>query len=130
MSKNALDVLKEASNGLLYPSESDEPFEVVAWGKAEGELTPATLTKLASTKPSAKVEEVALDKFFDFLMQPVEGAPEEENPEMFKQLRKAVTEQLTDARVYRIGKVNIDIYIVGKTKEGEWAGLKTKAVET
>jgi hypothetical protein len=29
-----------------------------------------------------------------------------------------------------IGKTKIDIYLVGKTPDGDWAGLKTTSVET
>jgi hypothetical protein len=37
---------------------------------------------------------------------------------------------LDDIRVCRVGEVERDVYIVGKTKGGGWAGLKSKVVET
>jgi hypothetical protein len=33
-------------------------------------------------------------------------------------------------QVYRVGSVEIDVYIIGVIPDGEWAGLYTKLVET
>jgi hypothetical protein len=33
-------------------------------------------------------------------------------------------------KVYRFGRRNIEVYIVGKTPTGDYAGLATKVVET
>jgi hypothetical protein len=46
-------------------------------------------------------------------------------------LRKAIQEQLTGVKVYKVGdESERNVYIVGKSKEGKWAGLKTTVVET
>jgi hypothetical protein len=46
-------------------------------------------------------------------------------------LVKALQEQVSGIKVYRIGKeAEKEVYIVGKSKEGQWAGLKTTVVET
>jgi hypothetical protein len=37
---------------------------------------------------------------------------------------------LCDIKVYRFGRRNIDVYMVGKTPTGDYAGLATKVVET
>jgi hypothetical protein len=38
---------------------------------------------------------------------------------------------LSGVRVYKIGdEPETDVYIVGTTKDGQWAGLKTTVVET
>jgi hypothetical protein len=42
--------LQEASNGLLFLSETDAPFEVIHWS-AQGELTPAKLLQLTNHRP-------------------------------------------------------------------------------
>jgi nuclease A inhibitor-like protein len=93
------------------------------------ETLPLRAAKLAAVQPSTKIEEVPQEKFFDLLAQPAEVAPEEEVYEKFKRLLKVAAEQRSGTKVYHIGKVNIDIYIAGKTEDGEWSGLKTKAVE-
>jgi Nuclease A inhibitor-like protein len=48
----------------------------------------------------------------------------------YQGLVKLLQESLEGVLVYRLGTVEIDIYIVGKTPDGNWAGLSTKAVET
>ena len=38
-------------------------------------------------------------------------------------------ENITDIQVFRVGRVEIEVYIIGKTKD-TWAGLKTRLVES
>jgi hypothetical protein len=39
--------------------------------------------------------------------------------------------QPSDIKVYRVGdEAEKEVYILGKTKDGRWAGLKTTVVET
>jgi hypothetical protein len=33
-------------------------------------------------------------------------------------------------QVYRLGKIEIDVYVVGETPTGNLAGLSTKVIET
>ena len=33
---------------------------------------------------------------------------------------------LTDAKICQVGQSKVSVLIVGKTEEGDWAGLKTK----
>src|SRR5262249_54395523 len=62
MNKNTVSALKEASEGLLYMSETDEPFEVVHWGKAAGDLA-GEVRRRAGAPAEAGMKEIALDKF-------------------------------------------------------------------
>jgi len=40
-------------------------------------------------------------------------------------------EQLSGVQVYKVGdEAEKQVYIVGRTKEGRWAGVKTTVVET
>ena len=39
-------------------------------------------------------------------------------------------QNLGDLKVFKVGEVNVDVYIVGKTGSGKWAGVRTAAVET
>ena len=125
MRPSVLTVLAEASAGLLYPSETDAPFEPFSWGRAEGDLTPQKAARVAGASAAAAVEEQSVGDFFRYLT--AEGA---ENAERFRRLQQVVGEQLSGARVFRIGRVKIDVYLVGRTQDGEWAGLKTQSVET
>jgi hypothetical protein len=123
MENSVLAALRQASQGLLYQSETDAPFEPFTWGKAAGELTPQKAAQLAGASVTTPVEEEPLSEFFKYL---IEG----EDAEKYGKLQSVIAAQLGGARLFRLGSINIDIYIVGRTRDGEWAGLKTQAVET
>ncbi len=125
MPSTALTALQKSSQGLLYPSDTDEPFEAFAWGKAAGDLDAETVRRLAGAGAEAPVQERTLADFFKNLTD--DAAPDADK---YKNLQKVVGEQLSGAKVFRFGDVDVDIYVVGKTRDGNWAGLKTKAVET
>lgn len=48
----------------------------------------------------------------------------------FGELTTLLESQLTDMTVVRFGDVNISTFIVGRTKNGELAGILTGQVET
>ncbi len=48
----------------------------------------------------------------------------------FKRLKQLLIENLNELHVYRVGRVAIDIFVVGRDREGNLAGIKTKAIET
>jgi hypothetical protein len=45
-------------------------------------------------------------------------------------LANVLNENLSDQRVYKVGGIEKDVYILGKTENGQWAGYKTQVVET
>ena len=56
--------------------------------------------------------------------------PEEDRPQ-FDKLAAAIKQQLSGVRVYRVvEEPEKQVYVVGKTADGKWAGLKTSVVET
>jgi hypothetical protein len=69
------------------------------------------------------VEEVSL-------ADPLRTIPPEDKAK-FDKLVKTLKELLTDIKGYKVGdEAERELFIVGKTKEGQWAGLKTSVVET
>jgi hypothetical protein len=132
MPDSALDALKQATQGLTYQSESDAPFQTFTWQGGGDKLSKDGVLKLSGHKPKAKVEEVSLDDFFKDLTtdQDWYGAEEKATAQKYRDLLRTVKDQLSGARVFKVGKVNKDVYIAGKTRDGAWAGVQTKAVET
>jgi hypothetical protein len=132
MPDTALDALKQAIQGLTYQSETDAPFRAFTWNDGGDKLTRDVLLKLSGHKPKAKVEEVPLDDFFNDLTadQDWYGDEEKATAQKYRDLLRTVKDQLAAARVFKVGKVRRDIYIVGKTRDGTWAGVQTEAVET
>lgn len=132
MPSAAINALKSASKGLLYPSETDAPFTTFQWKRTDGELTPVLLRRLTKREDDAPVDEITLTTFFQDLTKEEDwhGKPEQADVKKFRNLQQAIKDHLADVRVFRVGETQIDIYIVGMTSEGSWAGLKTRAVET
>jgi hypothetical protein len=102
--------------------QSDAPLQAFQWDDA-GDLTPDRLRQLAHAPKGAAVEEGSLD---DLL-----GTVPQEDEASFQKLRQAIQEQLSGVKVYTVGdEPERQVYIVGKTRDGKWAGLKTSVVET
>ncbi len=133
MEQNLEQTLTEAARDLLYPSESDYPFEYFAWDLSEGNpLTDAQVRKYTDRGADTPVKEVPFADFFDRLTQVKDwyGDEEKRTAEQFATLRDKLGQLLADLRVFRVGTVEIDVYIVGKSPSGKWVGLRTKSVET
>src|SRR5262249_52897741 len=65
------------------------------------------------------------------LLIPLQGRVPAEDKAKFDKLAKVLQEQPSGIKVYKVGdEAEKDVYIVGKTKDGQWAGLKTTVVET
>ena len=125
-----IETLLKATDGLLMPSESEYPFEAFRWS-GENELTDQKLLQLTSHPADSPVETVALDYLFRNVAYEKEWHDEVQkaNVSKFQNLVSTLEKNLTDIKVYRVGTIDIDVYIVGKN-EGELAGLSTKVVET
>lgn len=129
---SALSALRNASKGLTYESETDAPFEAFAWEKPGNKLSKQEVLRRAGQAGARPVRELSVDDFFQDLTEDQDwhGKEEKAAVKKYQNLVKVIREQLTDAKVFKIGGPRVAVYIVGKTKEGDWAGLKTTAVET
>jgi hypothetical protein len=123
--------LKQASKGLLFGSETDAPFEVISW-QAQEQLTPAKLLQLTNHPPDAPLEMLAVDEFFAIATQEEDWHDEEEREtvQWFQNLVNVLKQNLSQLQVYRVGSIEIDVYIVGVTDGGGLVGLSAKLVET
>lgn len=130
MSGEIVEKLKEASTGLLMMSESDYPFEVVQWEGA----APATQEKILQLRGSQNlpIEVVELDYLFRncAFEQEWHNELQKQDVKKFQTLIQTLKDNLSDIKVYRVGQINIDAYIIGQTKDGDLAGVVTKLVET
>ena len=116
-----LKALRQAAAGLMYPSESDAPFDVFTWPAGAGGT--AREQVVARTKPGEPIEEVPVGAFFGELEDTDDAA-------RFRALRAALEATLTDVRVFRVGRLKVDVYLIGRTAGGSVAGLHTTSVET
>ena len=131
---SALAALEKAVKGLTYQSETDEPFEVFLW-KAEDvgeDLTEPKAAELHGDTSESDVERISLEQFFAPLLRSQKWHRQEEAGmvRQYQVLFDTIQAHLQDARVYKIGTTEKALYVVGKTTAGDWAGVKTIAVET
>jgi len=103
-------------------SSAEAPLEPLVWEDG-GALTRKRLLELARVEDGTAVEEETLDDFFH-------AVPPEDKAK-FDKLAQVLREQLSGVKVYKVGdEAEKQVYIVGKTSDGQWAGLKTSVVET
>lgn len=128
-----LKQLHEAAHGLLYPSETDAPFEAFAWQNIKDDFfSIEKLLLVTRHKRDTPVEGLELEEFFAPQSRIEEWMDDTERTtaERFQNLHDTLQHLLSDISVYRVGVVNVDVYIVGKTDDGYYAGVSTKIVET
>ncbi len=124
--------LNEKIDGLYFPSESDFPFEVIVWENFADSLfnTEKWLTHIGLPTDSP-IEHTSLNYLFRNLS--VEQAWHDELQKaqvaQFKALQDFLQTHLTDLTVYRVGRIEITVFILG-IFGNDVIGLKTQAVET
>lgn len=128
---NLLEEIKKASEGLYYISETDAEIRPFDGGKSET-VTGAEILERTESEPGAMIEERDFDEFFRRLVKTEDWYDEEDlvNVRRFICLKKLLEENLHDLRVFRIGEIQIKIYVVGIDAESNLSGIQTEAVET
>ncbi len=111
MTTDPLQILRDAIDGLDYPSESDSPFTLIDQPLPDVGLGAAT--------------EISPDEFFGPLQSVTDSA-------RFAQLRQALEELVHPLRVFRVddGSAEVKIFLIGRTASGRFAGVSTTSVET
>ncbi|MEM8613085.1 MAG: nuclease A inhibitor family protein [Cyanobacteria bacterium P01_H01_bin.105] len=128
--QDLLPELKAACKGLLWRSETDCPLEVTV---LPSDQQPLSIDRLLDSYPDdTPVSIVGLDDFFG--QATVERAWFDSRElilvERYRNLRDLLETTLENLKVYRIGRVEIDVYVIGKTEDEQVIGVKTKIVET
>ncbi len=88
--------------------------------------------KQTENAANAPVEERDFAEFFKRLteIQDWFGDEEKATAQKFAELKDLLERNLRDLKVFKIGKIQIDVYVVGLEAENNLLGIKTKAVET
>ena len=129
---DALPSLQEASAGLLFPSESEYPFEGFRFKGRPAEMSIELLLNELRLPVDSPSEEVDLEHLFRRVTTDQDWHEEDEKLQVsrFRILLKVIKNNLSYIKVFRIGTVAIDVYILGQAPCGEWVGLNTKVIET
>ena len=125
-----IDRLTQATVDLLWSSESDYPFELVTWISGT-ELTAVALFQ-GLDDADLEIESMTLTDLFKpvLVVEDWYEAAELAQIDRYTNLVQAIESSLADVQVFRVGEVEIAIYIVGKTPGEDLVGLKTHVVET
>lgn len=123
--------LTEATEGLDFMSESDYPLATLRW-EATVEPSAQYLRGLNGEPEHAPVRTESLTDFFRVAMseQSWKGEAELAIARRYQRLVRALQENLSEIRVYKVGAVNMPVYVVGRSASGDWLGVSTRVVET
>lgn len=97
-------------------SESDYPFEVIRWD-GQTSITPEYLCSTSGKPEGSEVQEIDLNTFFS-----AKGT--------LRRVVPVLRNDLTGIKVYQVGAIDIPVYIVGRSPEGNWVGLSTRLIQT
>lgn len=123
--------LRAACDGLIYTSETDSPVAAFAGSKTSF-MTRESILRQIGRKAEEQIEEIGFAEFFNRLTVEKEwfGSVEILMAQKFFELQKLFEENLHDNKVLKVGRIQLDIYVVGIDKTGQLLGVTTKAVET
>ena len=126
MSKERFNQLSE---GLLYMSETDAPLAYHELSPEKSQKWPPStgghFLRLIGEDPEAPVEELAPEKFFMDL-----GPGNENREDQVAALREFMSGELQNLEGFRVGEIQIKIFVMGKDDSGRVVGLRTLSVET
>ena len=130
-SEKLFNRIAAACEGLVYVSEIDSPVTPYAASETNSNL-PDVILEYTGRPSNDHVEEALFDDLFDRLTAKRDwhGERENERTKKFLELRELLEEHLTDLKVFRLGRIQIDIFAVGLDKNDLLMGVSTKAVET
>src|SRR5262249_42868179 len=104
-----MNALKEASEGLVFISETDAPLEPFQWSGGP-DPSPESIIERADAEKDTPVECITLDQFF--------RAVSKEDKPQFDKLSAVLRQNLSDIKVYKVGETEKSVFIVGKTAAG------------
>jgi len=93
-------------------------------GVSPPDVSPETLTRHLARYDGSDLVESIIGLIIAVL------GPSIDEPALHQSRLEVIRQHLSDAKVFKVGHRKVSVFIVGKTDEGDAAGLKTTAVET
>ncbi|PZV10662.1 MAG: nuclease [Pseudanabaena sp.] len=126
--KEIADRLSTLSKDLLFPSESEYPLEPFVWKSST--LTPKTILTRSQKPSDTLIESITLEDFFAPVVTDEDWFEDEDRAisQRYRDLQAAIA-TIENVQVFKIGKIEIDVYIVGEIGP-DVVGLKTTVIET
>jgi hypothetical protein len=128
---NLIERIRKAARGLYYQSETDAEIFPFRSKKAETISKEILLMQIGKENNSA-VQERNFEDFFSRLTKIEDwfGDEEKQTAQKFSELQKLLQTELKDLKVFKVGEIEKDVYVVGLDAQGVLSGIKTRAVET
>jgi Nuclease A inhibitor-like protein len=118
----------QLSEGLLYMSETDAPLIYYELDLERSQQWPPSTAgqflQLIGEDPATHVEKLAPEKFFRDLR-----TGNEDREDQVAALR-TMMEELNNLEGFRVGAIQIKIFVLGANDSGRVVGLQTLSVET
>jgi Nuclease A inhibitor-like protein len=127
------DEIISLSSDLMYPSESDEKIEYFEMEvSTENKLSLAHFRMYNGIRPEVEIVEMDFEFFFKPLIKIEDwfGVDEKKWAEDSMKLKDLLIKKVKDIQILKVGKIEIQVYLFGKSEECKWEGLKTKLIET
>jgi hypothetical protein len=126
--------LEELARDLRFVSEMDHPFTWVSTADPAPDqpLTPNGVSSAFGESAGAPSEERPLDRFFAGHIDEVDPSDPMANANVprFQALKQGLRDSLPDVRVFCSGDAEKRCFLVGRTADGQIAGLETRIAET
>ncbi len=133
---DSLDVIlakqiKIAVKGVYYISETDALILPYV-GKQTKTVSKQEILSQTKRATDSKIEEKDFAEFFAALteIQDWFGDEEKEIAQKFVELKQLLEKNLRDLKVFKIGEIQLNIYVVGLDAENNLLGIETESVET
>lgn len=123
--------IKAATEGLYFMSETDAEIFPFFGAQAQSVTKEEILSQIKGSA-STPVEEKSFAEFFARLTETQDwfGDEEKATAQKFVELKNLLESNLRDLKVFKVGKIQLDVYAVGIDAENNLLGIQTKAVET
>lgn len=127
------DEITSLCSDLMYPSESDEKIEYFEMEVSIDErISLANFRMFNGIPPEVEIQVMDLELFFKPLIKTEDWFGEEEKKwaEDSLKLKQLLIEKLKDIEILKVGKIQIEVFLFGKSEYCLWQGVKTKLIET
>ncbi len=124
-----MQALQMLCEGLTWPSEADYPVEVVHWQRTP--QTSQDILDWVEHHSEAEIESVSPAHLFRKVVRVQDwfGKAELDRAQRFQKIQKLLCE-LENPQAYRIGEVEVTVYVVSQLPDGTGLGIKAQLVET
>jgi hypothetical protein len=121
--------LEDECRGLVYISETDS--EIVPVLVADDRSSPIE-EFIEKQAPGGSIEIRPTADFFKNLTadRAWHGEVERERVRRFRAVERIVVDNIGEARLFRAGRISIEIFVLGYDADGNIAGIRTQSVET